>query len=86
MERDSEDKYRLPKSEQDANLMELAGDDIDVPKELLKMVDEDTTEEEEKDSILGQIQNLQNMDQIKEKASATMVEMKSKAEEKCCVM
>lgn len=75
-------------SEQDANLMELAGDDIDVPEELLKMVDEDATEEEEKDSILGQIQNLQNMDmdQIKEKASATMVEMKSKAEEKCCVM
>ncbi|XP_035591103.1 complexin-4-like [Oncorhynchus keta] len=82
------DKYRLPKSEQDANLMELAGDDIDVPEELLKMVDEDATEEEEKDSILGQIQNLQNMDmdQIKEKASATMVEMKSKAEEKCSVM
>ncbi|KAJ8006050.1 hypothetical protein DPEC_G00124240 [Dallia pectoralis] len=82
------DKYRLPKSEQDANLMELAGDDIDVPEELLQMVDEDAKEEEEKDSILGQIQNLQNMDmnQIKEKASATMSEIKSKAEEKCSVM
>lgn len=69
-------------------MIQMAGDDVDVPEELLKMVDEDATEEEEKDSILGQMQNLQNMDmeQIKEKASATFNEMKSKAEEKCCVM
>lgn len=69
-------------------MLQMAGDDVDVPEELLKMVDEDATEEEEKDSILGQMQNLQNMDmdQIKEKASATFSEMKSKAEEKCCVM
>ncbi|XP_028828994.1 complexin-4a [Denticeps clupeoides] len=82
------DKYRLPKSEQDENMLQMAGDDVDVPEELLKMVDEDATEEEEKDSIMGQIQNLQNMDmdQIKEKASATLTEMKSKAEEKCSVM
>ncbi|KAM9451010.1 complexin-4a [Clarias gariepinus] len=82
------EKYRLPKSEQDENMLQMAGDDVDVPEELLKMVDEDATEEEEKDSIMGQIQNLQNMDmdQIKEKASATYNEMKSKAEEKCCVM
>ncbi|KAG5272206.1 hypothetical protein AALO_G00162810 [Alosa alosa] len=82
------DKYRLPKSEQDENMIQMAGDDVDVPEELLKMVDEDATEEEEKDSILGQMQNLQNMDmdQIKEKASATMAEVKSKAEEKCSVM
>ncbi|XP_071753823.1 complexin-4-like [Centroberyx gerrardi] len=82
------DKYRLPKSEQDANMIQTAGDDVDVPEELLKMVDEDTTEEEQKDSILDQMQNLQNMDmdQIKEKASATMTELRTKAEEKCCVM
>ncbi|XP_051955762.1 complexin-4-like [Xyrauchen texanus] len=82
------DKYRLPKSEQDDNMIQMAGDDVDVPEELLKMVDEDATEEEEKDSLIGQIQNLQNMDmdQIKEKASATLTEMKSKAEEKCSVM
>ncbi|KAI5096301.1 complexin-4 [Silurus meridionalis] len=82
------EKYRLPKSEQDENMIQIAGDDVDVPEELLKMVDEDATEEEEKDSILGQMQNLQNMDmeQIKEKATATFNEMKSKAEEKCCVM
>lgn len=69
-------------------MIEIAGDDVDVPEELLKMVDEDATEEEGKDSIMGQIQNLQNMDmdQLKEKASATVTELKSKAEEKCSVM
>ncbi|KAF3849190.1 hypothetical protein F7725_015687 [Dissostichus mawsoni] len=75
------DKYRLPKSEQDDNMIEMAGDDVDVPEELLKM-------EEGKDSLMGQFQNLQNMDmdQLKEKASATVTEMKTKAEEKCSVM
>lgn len=79
---------RRPQSEQDENMIEMAGDDVDVPEELLKMVDEDATEEEGKDSIMGQIQNLQNMDmdQLKEKASATVTELKSKAEEKCSVM
>lgn len=69
-------------------MIEMAGDDVDVPEELLKMVDEDATEEEGKDSIMGQFQNLQNMDmdQLKEKASATVTELKSKAEEKCSVM
>lgn len=78
----------VPQSEQDENMIEMAGDDVDVPEELLKMVDEDATEEEGKDSILGQFQNLQNMDadQLKEKASATITELKSKAEEKCSVM
>ncbi|XP_018587152.1 complexin-4a [Scleropages formosus] len=82
------EKYRLPKSEQDENMIQMAGDDVDVPEELLKMVDEDAEEEEEKDSILGQIQNIQNMDmdQIKEKAQATLTEMKAKAEEKCSLM
>ncbi|XP_016130774.1 complexin-4-like isoform X1 [Sinocyclocheilus grahami] len=72
------EKYRIPK----------AGDDIDVPEELIKMVDGEAPQEEEKESIMGQMQNLQNMDmgQLKEKAHATFVEMKSKAEEKCTLM
>ncbi|XP_056603208.1 complexin-4b [Triplophysa dalaica] len=79
------DKYRLPKSEQDDITIQQAGDDVDVPEELMKMVDGDAPQEEEKESIM---QNLQNMDvdQLKEKAQATFVEMKSKAEEKCTVM
>ncbi|KAG8456797.1 hypothetical protein GDO86_002545 [Hymenochirus boettgeri] len=82
------DKYRLPKSEMDENQIQMAGDDVDLPDELQKMVAEDQDEEEEKDSILGQIQNLQNldMDTIKEKATATFTEIKQVAEDKCSVM
>lgn len=74
-----------PQSEQDDITIQQAGDDVDVPEELIKMVDGDAPQEEEKESIM---QNLQNMDvdQLKEKAQATFVEMKSKAEEKCTVM
>uniref|UniRef100_A0AAZ3R8F5 Uncharacterized protein n=1 Tax=Oncorhynchus tshawytscha TaxID=74940 RepID=A0AAZ3R8F5_ONCTS len=75
---------RYHPSEQDDNMLAMAEDDVDLPKELLKMVDEDASGEEDKDSILGGIQNLQNqLEQLKEKASTTMTEMKTKAEEKC---
>ncbi|XP_032738446.1 complexin-4 [Lontra canadensis] len=82
------EKYRLPKSEMDENQIQMAGDDVDLPEELRKMVDEDQIEEEDKDSILGHLQNLQNMDldTIKEKAQATFTEMKQTAGQKCSVM
>ncbi|XP_055962965.1 complexin-4 [Sorex fumeus] len=82
------DKYRLPKSETDENQIQMAGDDVDLPEDLRRMVDEDQEEEEDKDSILGQLQHLQNMDleAIREKAQATFVEMKQSAEQKCSVM
>ncbi|XP_072862360.1 complexin-4 isoform X1 [Chlorocebus sabaeus] len=82
------EKYRLPKSEMDENQIQMAGDDVDLPEDLRKMVNEDQEEEEDKDSILGQIQNLQNMDldTIKEKAQATFTEIKQTAEQKCTVM
>ncbi|OCU02636.1 hypothetical protein XELAEV_18008400mg [Xenopus laevis] len=82
------EKYRLPKSEKDENQIQMAGDDVDLPEDLQKMVAEDQDEEEEKSSILGQIQNLQNMDMdtIKEKATATFTEMKQAAEDKCALM
>lgn len=59
-----------------------------LPEDLQKMVAEDQEEEEDKDSILGQLQNIQNMDMdaIKEKAQATFTEMKQAAEQKCSVM
>lgn len=66
-------------------MIQQAGDDIDVPEELIKMVDGDAPQEEEKESIMQNLQNM-DMDQFKEKAQATLVEMKSKAEEKCTVM
>ncbi|XP_003225989.1 complexin-4 [Anolis carolinensis] len=82
------EKYRLPKSEMDENQIQMAGDDVDLPEDLQKMVAEDQVEEEDKDSILGQFQNLQNMDMdtIKEKAQATFTDIKQKAEDKCSVM
>ncbi|XP_075199417.1 complexin-4 [Anomaloglossus baeobatrachus] len=82
------EKYRLPQSEKDDNQIQMAGDDIELPEELQKMVAEDQVEEEEKGSFLGQMQNIQNMDmdQLKEKATATFTEIKAAAEEKCAVM
>ncbi|CAJ0931822.1 unnamed protein product [Ranitomeya imitator] len=82
------EKYRLPQSEKDDNQIQMAGDDIELPEELQKMVAEDQVEEEEKGSFLGQMQNIQNMDMdtLKEKATATFTEMKQAAEEKCSVM
>lgn len=52
------------------------------------MVAEDQVEEEDKDSILGQLQNIQNMDMdaIKEKAQATLTDIKQAAEQKCSIM
>ncbi|KAG8504538.1 Complexin-4 [Galemys pyrenaicus] len=81
-------KYKLPKSEMDENQIQMAGDDVDLPEDLRKMVDEDQEEEEDKDSILGQLQNLQNMDldSIKEKAQAAFTEVKQSAEQRCSVM
>lgn len=66
----------------------MAGDDVGLPEDLQKMVAEDQVEEEDKDSILGQLQNIQNMDMdaIKEKAQATFTEIKQAAEQKCSVM
>lgn len=66
----------------------MAGDDVGLPEDLQKMVAEDQVEEEDKDSILGQLQNIPNMDmdQIKEKAQATFTDIKQAAGEKCSVM
>ncbi|XP_075049841.1 complexin-4 [Mixophyes fleayi] len=82
------EKYRLPQSEKDETQIQLAGDDVDLPEDLQKMVVEDQDEEEEKYSIIGHIQNIQNMDidTIKEKATVTFAEIKQAAEEKCQLM
>ncbi|XP_059921686.1 complexin-4b [Gadus macrocephalus] len=82
------DKYRLPKSERDDSILEQAGDEVDVPEELLSMVEGEGGEEEQSASLLGHMSTLQNMDmeQMKEKASATVTGLRSKAEDKCHVM
>ncbi|KAM9329037.1 LOW QUALITY PROTEIN: protein ERGIC-53 [Gastrophryne carolinensis] len=82
------EKYRLPQSEKDESQIQLAGDDVELPEDLQKMMAEDQDEEEDKNSIFGHIQSIQNMDMdtIKEKATATFTEIKQAAEEKCLLM
>ncbi|XP_056596532.1 complexin-3a [Triplophysa dalaica] len=81
------EKYRLPKSELDETQIQAAGDDVELPTELAKMIAEDNQEEESRQSVLGHLTNIQNvdMDQIKEKAQSTLEELKHSAE-KCEVM
>ncbi|XP_013862884.1 complexin-4c [Austrofundulus limnaeus] len=79
------DKYRLPDSAQDSAMSQMAGDDVDLPEELAKMVDEDEEEEETNDSFMNKLQNV-DLDALKTKAQSTMTELKQTAEEKCTVM
>ncbi|XP_036412706.1 complexin-4c isoform X3 [Colossoma macropomum] len=81
------DKYRLPQSAQDDATVQMAGDDIDVPEELAKMVDEDEEQEENNDSFMAKLQNMDvDFETIKTKAQTTMTEVKQAAEEKCVLM
>ncbi|XP_029930042.1 complexin-4c [Myripristis murdjan] len=79
------DKHRLPASAQDDATVEMAGDDLDLPEDLAKMVEEDAEEEETNDSFLGKLQNM-DVDALKTKAQSTMTEVKQAAEQKCVVM
>ncbi|TNN28279.1 Complexin-3 [Liparis tanakae] len=54
------DKYRLPKNETDETQIQQAGDDVVLPTELAKMIAEDNQEESHKQSVLGQLSNIQN--------------------------
>ncbi|XP_041082021.1 complexin-3a [Polyodon spathula] len=80
------DKYRLPKNELDDTQIQLAGNEVELPKELAKMIAEDN-EEEVKDSVIGQLASIQNLDldSVKDKAQATIEELKQTAK-KCTVM
>lgn len=65
----------------------MAGDDLDLPEELAKMVEEDEEQEEINDSFLGKLQKMDvDFDAIKTKAQNTMSEVKQTAEEKCVTM
>ncbi|KAG9341930.1 hypothetical protein AGOR_G00004240 [Albula goreensis] len=81
------EKYRLPKNELDETQIQQAGDDVELPTELAKMIAEDNQEEEKKQSIIGQLSNIQNvdLDQLKDKAQATLEDLKQSAE-KCTMM
>ncbi|KAK7117662.1 hypothetical protein R3I94_023027 [Phoxinus phoxinus] len=81
------EKYRLPKSELDDTQIQAAADNVELPTELAKMIAEDNQEEESKQSVLGQLTNIQNVDidQLKEKAQSTLEDIRQSAE-KCDVM
>ncbi|XP_063305381.1 complexin-3 [Pelobates fuscus] len=81
------DKYRLPKNDVDDAQIQLAGGDVELPKELAKMIEEDTEEEEGRSSVIGQLSSIQNLDldSIKGKAQSTLDDLKQSAE-KCIVM
>lgn len=66
-------------------MSQMAGDDVDLPEELAKMVDEDEEEEESNDSFMNKLQNV-DLDALKTKAQSAMTEIKQTAEEKCTVM
>ncbi|XP_053573335.1 complexin-3 [Bombina bombina] len=81
------DKYRLPKNEMDDAQIQLAGGDVELPKELAKMIEEDNEEEEGKASVISQLSSIPNLDldSIKGKAQSTLDDLKQSAE-KCSVM
>lgn len=74
-------------NELDETQIQQAGDDVVLPTELAKMIAEDNQEEAHKQSVLGQLSNLQNvdMDQLKDKAQATLEDLK-KQTENCSLM
>lgn len=77
----------IRQSAQDDATVQIAGDDLDVPEELAKMVDEDEEQEEINDSFMGRLQNMEmDFDTIKAKAQSTITEVKQAAEEKCVLM
>ncbi|KAL7980394.1 hypothetical protein Chor_014723 [Crotalus horridus] len=79
--------HQVVENETDDSQIQLAGGDVELPKELAKMIEQDNEEEEEKDSVIGQLTNIQNidLDSLKDKAQATIDDLKQSAE-KCTIM
>lgn len=76
-----------PQNETDETQIQQAGDDVVLPTELAKMIAEDNQEEAHKQSVLGQLSNIQNVDidHLKDKAQATLEDLK-KQTENCSLM
>lgn len=79
--------FVLSQSAIDAATVQMAGDDIDLPEDLAKMVEDDEQEEELNDSFLHKLQNMDiDMETLRTKAQATVTELKQTAEQKCILM
>lgn len=74
-------------NETDDTQIQAAQDDVELPTELAKMIAQDNQEEEHKQSVLGHLTNIQNVDvgHLKGKAQATLEDLKNSAE-KCSLM
>lgn len=74
-------------NETDESQIQMAGGDVELPRELAKMIEEDTEEEEERASVLGQLASLPGLDlgSLKDKAQATLGDLKQSAD-KCHIM
>lgn len=74
-------------NEMDETQIQAAQDDVELPTELAKMIAQDNQEEEQKQSVLGHLTNIQNVDMghLKGKAQATLEDLKNSAE-KCSLM
>lgn len=79
--------FSVSQNELDETQIQQAGDDVNLPTELAKMIAEDNQEETHKQSVLGQLSNIQNVDidQLKDKAQATLEDLK-KQTENCSLM
>uniref|UniRef100_A0A8D2DDZ3 Complexin 3 n=1 Tax=Sciurus vulgaris TaxID=55149 RepID=A0A8D2DDZ3_SCIVU len=80
-------REQVPSNETDESQIQMAGGDVELPRELAKMIEEDTEEEEEKASVLGQLSSLPGLDlgSLKDKAQTTLGDLKQSAE-KCYIM
>ncbi|XP_032801052.1 complexin-3-like [Petromyzon marinus] len=81
------EKYRLPKSEQDAAKVQLAGGAVELPPDLAKMVRsaQQQQQEEKEKSLLNSLPN-PGVDSLREKAQETLHGVRQAAEQKCSVM
>ncbi|KAL4613209.1 growth arrest-specific protein 1-like [Arapaima gigas] len=75
------DKYRLPKNELDETQIQQAGHEVELPTELAKMITDGNQQDVHRQSILGQLSNIQNvnLDQLKDKAQTTLEDLRHSA-------
>ncbi|XP_061432367.1 complexin-3-like [Lethenteron reissneri] len=86
------EKYHLPKSEQDAAKVQLAGGAVELPPDLAKMVRSEQQQQQEQQQLQVEEASLLNslpilgVESLREKAQETLHGVRQAAEQKCSVM
>ncbi|CAN0320459.1 unnamed protein product [Lampetra fluviatilis] len=85
------EKYRLPKSEQDAAKVQLAGGAVELPPDLAKMVRSEQQQQEQQQQQVEEASLLNSLpipgvESLREKAQETLHGVRQAAEQKCSVM